>query len=151
MTNKHIASLFDELANIMEIAGENPFKIRAFRNASKAIVNLDRNVEEMNREELHEIPGIGDAISEKIESAKESGTFPTLEKWRQSGYAKFYPLLSVSGLTAREVHKLIKDLSLSFVDELRAQIADGKLENYGKIDSGKLRRLREYLDQNSRK
>jgi len=146
-----IASLFEELADIMEIAGENQFKIRAYRNAGKAILNLGRNVAELNQRDLHEIPGIGDAIAEKIASAKEGGTFPTLEKWRQSDYAGFRPLLGVPDLTARKLHRLIKDLHIKSMNELRAQIADGRLAECRQIDSETMRRLGEYLWENDQR
>ncbi len=135
MTNPELAALFDELADIMEIAGENHFKIRAYRNASKAISNSHDNVAELEPEKLVQIAGIGRAISEKIEAAARTGTFPTLEKWRQSGFSSLRPLLSISGFTMRKLRTLMKDFGISSLEQLKPALAVEKFKSYGRIDT----------------
>jgi DNA polymerase (family 10) len=103
MTNDEIASLFDELADIMEIAGENHFKIRSYRKAADSLRNTDDSLSKMTQERIISIPGVGKAIAGKIQSAVDTGTFPALEKWRATGYACLRPLLSISGVTGRKL------------------------------------------------
>jgi DNA polymerase (family 10) len=76
------------LADLMELAGENFFKIRAYRKAAETIRGLLRPLKEIPPTEIANLPGIGKAIADKIASALETGAFPTLVKWRQSGYAQ---------------------------------------------------------------
>ncbi len=135
MTNPELASLFNELADIMEIAGENHFKIRAYRNASKAISGTHDNVAEMEPEKLVQITGIGKAISEKIKAAAGTGTFPALEKWRQSQFSSLRTLLHISGFTIRRLRTLIKDFEISSLEDLKKALPDEKFKSYDKIDS----------------
>jgi DNA polymerase (family 10) len=135
MTNLELSSLFDELADIMEIAGENHFKIRAYRNAARTIANSNENIAEMPPEKLQQIVGIGKAISEKIQAARETGTFPTLEKWRKNCFASLKPLLGIPDLSIRKLRAMIKNLDISSIDDLKFSVADGKLDAYRKLNS----------------
>jgi DNA polymerase (family 10) len=134
MTNRELAALFDELADIMEISGENHFKIRAYRNASRAISNSHDNISKMPPEKLQEIVGIGKAISDKIQSARETGTFATLEKWRQSSFASLRPLLSIPDFSIRKLRAMMKALDISSIGDLKRASADGRLSLYDKLD-----------------
>jgi DNA polymerase (family X) len=134
MTNTELAGLFDELAQIMEIAGEDHFKIRAYRYAAETISISQINLTSLSLEQLQQIPGIGKAISEKIIEAVRSGSFPTLEKWRATGFASLLPLLRLPGLTIRKLKRLMKDLNLSPVNDLNAAIVDVRLNEYSKFD-----------------
>jgi DNA polymerase (family X) len=134
MTNPELASLFDELADIMEIAGENYFKIRAYRKASEVISATPEDVLKMSPETLQDIPGIGKAIAGKIRETGEKGTFATLEKWRQTSFASLRPLLDISGFTIKILRLIIKDLKISSMDDLKMSIADGRFLKYDKID-----------------
>jgi DNA polymerase/3'-5' exonuclease PolX len=67
MTNKEIAKTFQELADIMELHQENPFKIKTYLNAYIALRKVQTPLAEMSLEELTEIKGVGKAVSEKIQ------------------------------------------------------------------------------------
>jgi DNA polymerase (family X) len=113
MTNSELAGLFDELADIMEIAGEDRFKVHAYRNASIEIKAHRGNISDLPLEKLQQIPGIGKAISGKIHEAGETGTFATLEKWRQSEVASLRPLLCISELQIGKLRILLRDISVN--------------------------------------
>jgi DNA polymerase (family 10) len=134
VTNRELAALFDELAEIMEIAGENHFKIRAYRNASGAISSSLDKISEMPVEKLQQIAGIGKAISEKIQAANKMGTFPALEKWRQSGFASLRPLLGIPDFSLRKLRAMIKALDIASIDDLNRPATDGRLSSYDKLD-----------------
>jgi DNA polymerase (family X) len=134
MKNTQLAALFEELADIMEIAGEDHFKIQAYRRASLIILSSPENIADMTSEKLQQIPGIGKAIAGKIGEAKEKDTFATLEKWRQTGFASLRPLLGIPGLTARKLRELIKDLNISSAEDLKISIADGRLSMYDNLE-----------------
>ena len=146
ITNQELAALFVELADIMELAGENFFKIKAYRQAAVAIGHSQFDIADQSPEKLLEMPGIGKAIAEKIGSAKASGTFPTLEKWRATGFASFRILISRSPiLTVKSLRKLIKEYDLKSYDDLKNALSDGRLMNTGKLDSEFVAELRKQV------
>jgi DNA polymerase (family 10) len=146
MNNSEIAGLFEELADIMEIGGENYFKIRAYRNAAVTINQLPQDLNRMPPEKISEIPGVGKAISEKIREALRNGTFPTLEKWRLSGYASFRLLLSMPEMNMRTLRTLIKKFNLTSINELKKIISDGSVSSYNGLDEEMINSLKSYLD-----
>ena len=133
MTNSELASLFDELADIMEIAGENHFKIRAYRKASEVISASSENIASIPQENLQQFSGIGKAIGGKISEAAKTGTFATLEKWRQTGFASLRPLLGIPGVNIKIIRVMIKDLGISSIDDLKKIIADEAFLLYDKL------------------
>jgi DNA polymerase (family X) len=145
MSNAEIAALFTELADLMELAGENYFKIRAYRNASSTINGLSRPLNELSPEKIGALPGIGEAISGKIKSALETGTFPTLEKWRQNDISGFLPLLAIDGLTVGRMRAMIKDLGLIRLDDLKTSLDDGRFQSYDKLDANLRKAIADYV------
>lgn len=147
MNNGQIAALFEELADIMEIAGENYFKIRAYRNVAVTISILPNDLSKLRPEEINEIPGVGKAISEKIQEASKNGTFPTLEKWRQSGYATFRPLLSIPEINMRKLRTLIKKFNLTSIDQLKKINSEGSLNRQTGLDEKSIESLTTFLER----
>ncbi len=81
MNNKEIARVFQDLADLLEIKGENPFKIRAYQRAARAIEHLPVEVEGLAAEDkLREIPGVGEAITKKITELVTTGKLGFYEK-----------------------------------------------------------------------
>ena len=147
MTNKDLASLFVELADIMEIAGENHFRIRSYRKAASNIANLDHDITAMSSEEIEAIPGVGKAISEKIQTALKDGTFPTLEKWRATGFASLRPLLKRPGITPRKLAAAIKLMKVESIDDIKQMITRGELQNVAGIDDAFKREITDHIKQ----
>ena len=128
MTNEELASLFIELADIMEISGDDFFKTLAYRKAAENIEKLERNLFEMSESEIKSLSGIGKAIFEKIKTALESGTFPTLEKWRATGYKSFLQLLKINGVTPKKLGNLLKSLRIESFDDIKKLIDKGEFQ-----------------------
>lgn len=82
MTNKQIATAFRELGDLMELHGENPFKIRSYQSAYLTLRKLDAPLVDMSLQELDGIKGVGTAIAGKIRELTETGKMQTLEKYR---------------------------------------------------------------------
>ena len=97
MKNSYIAKQFSDLANLLEIQGENPFKVRAYRNAAIVINNLSTPIEELVKDgkDLTKIPGIGTHIAKKIEQIIKTGKLPKLEKLKK----EIPPLCSICSLS----------------------------------------------------
>ena len=147
MNNGKIAVLFEELADIMEIAGENYFKIKAYRNAYVTISHLPQWLDQMPSEKIIDIPGIGKAIYEKIQAALKSGTFPTLEKWRQNGFASFRPLLAMPDMNMRKLRTLIKSFNLSTIEDLKNAVFGEKRPQSNAIDENIRMKLMTFMER----
>jgi len=135
--NADVARLFDEYADILEIQGANPFRVRAYRNAARMIGDLPESIADIacdpNRS-LVELPGIGKDLAEKICAAVETGQFPQLVEARQAVPSGVLDMLRISGLGPKKVAILAKELSIRSLDDLRQAAQQGriaKLKGFG--------------------
>lgn len=102
MTNKEIAYAFDDLANLMELHGEDEFRIRSYRNAYLALRKLDAPLAGMPDEEIKNIKGVGNAITTKSASWQIRGTWPTWKNTREKTPAGVQEMLEINGLAQKE-------------------------------------------------
>jgi len=154
--NADIAAVFDEIADLLEIQGENPFRIRAYRNAARQMESMGVPAADMvaKGEDLTELPGIGDDLAAKIEELVETGKCKALEKLR----AKFPPtittLLKLPGLGPKRVKTLYDKLEIKTLDQLKAAASAGKireLEGFGeKTEATVLEALEQHAERASR-
>ena len=81
MNNKQIARVFEDIADLLELKGENPFKIRAYQKVVRSIGELAVEIEQLVREDrLKEIPGVGEAITKKLTELVTTGKLEYYEK-----------------------------------------------------------------------
>ncbi len=122
MDNEAIANVFDEMAELLEFRGENPFRIRAYRNGARAIRELDESVktiiDDPNRE-LASIPGIGKTLVEKTEVLLSTGTLPQLETLRREIPEVVIQMARIPGLGAKKAVKLQAELQIQSLADLR--------------------------------
>lgn len=91
-TNAEVADVFERIADILEGQGENPFKVRAYRNAVRTLETLDEPVSDIEaRGGLKKIPGFGDAIAGKTREILQTGTCELHERLRAEEAAKAAP------------------------------------------------------------
>ena len=121
MQNREIASIFHELADLLEIQEENPFKIRAYRNAARMLEGLGDSLEEMVKkgEDLTKLPGIGEKLSQKITEIVQTGKLQKLERLRKQVPHSLRALLSIEGLGPKRVKILYEKLHISDPDALK--------------------------------
>lgn len=119
--NADIAADFDELADLLEIEGANPFRIRAYRNAARTLRDLSGDVTAMldKGEDLTELPGIGKDLAAKIKEIVETGTAAMLEEHRKTVPATLTELLKIPGIGPKRVKALYHDLGIRTLDQLR--------------------------------
>ncbi len=130
MTNKEIASAFDLLARIMELHGENPFKIRSYQNAYSTLKKLDTPLGSLSVDQLMEIKGIGEAIAEKIQSLLQTGKMPTLEKYKAKTPPGVVDMLNIQGLGPKKVATLWKEHDITSPGELLYACNENRLIEY---------------------
>ena len=137
MDNSAIAAIFEEMAELLEFRGENPFRIRAYRNGAQAIRDLDESVSSILADEsrnLASIPGIGKTLVEKTQTLVDTGSLPQLEKLRNEVPEVVIQMSRIPGLGAKKAAKLQSDLEIESLDDLRSACQQGlvaKLKGFG--------------------
>ena len=138
MQNAAIAALFDELADLLELQGANPFRVRAYRNASRTIGDLSESIVELvNAPEgdLTQLAGIGKDLAAKIETVVTTGKLPQLEELRTQFSPDMVRMLRIPGLGPKKVAVLIDELELKTLADLQAAAEQGRiapLKGFGK-------------------
>jgi DNA polymerase (family 10) len=142
MDKAAIADTLDKIATLLELKGENPFKIRAYTNAARSIETFGGNLGDLKDEEtLEKIPGIGKAIAAKIKELVETGSLRFFEDLRSEFPAEILELFSLPGLGAKKVKALHEQLGVSSIAQLQAACeADrvAELPGFGKTTQEKL-------------
>lgn len=127
MENLAIARIFGEIADLLEIKGENTFKIRAYRNASETIAHATEKLAYLSEEQLRAIAGIGKELASKIREIAETGE----ARYHQDLLQQFPPtildLLRLQGVGPRTVALLYTELGVKTVEELEAACSDGRV------------------------
>jgi len=128
VTNAEIAEVFSDIADLLELKGENPFKVRAYRKAVLSIKDLPVEVEQLvNENRLKEIPGVGEAIARKIVELVTTGSLRFYDKLRAEFPEGIKDLLNIPGVGPRTAMLFYTGLGIKSVDELEAAILDGRV------------------------
>jgi DNA polymerase (family 10) len=128
MNNKQIAKVFEDIADLLELKGENVFKIRAYQKVVRAIEQLPVELEQLVKEEkLREVPGVGEAIAKKIAELVTTGKLEYYEKLKAEFPEGISTLLDIPGVGPKTAMLLSSDLGIRTVDELEKAILEGKV------------------------
>jgi DNA polymerase (family X) len=151
MDNEQIARRFNRMAALMEIRGEDPFRLRSYRMAAEAIETWPTSVKEIAKKEgaagLQEIPGVGNALAGKIVDLVDRGTFDAWEKLTAETPETVLDLLELPGVgpkTAAMLHRKFKIASLA---DLRRFVAGGGLETVDGIGPKGAERIKASLNR----
>ena len=127
--NAEIASALDEIADVLEIEGANPFRIRAYRNAARLIGDLGREVTDMVRvgEDLTGLPGIGADLAGKIAEIAATGRSAFLEALHAQIPESLSALLRIPGLGPKRVALLHRQLGIETLEQLHRAALDGRI------------------------
>jgi DNA polymerase (family X) len=129
MKNQQIAKIFNEMAELLELKGENVFRIRAYSRAAQNIDNLSKDVSTLSEEELTTIPGIGKDLAAKIREFLTTGKVARHEELKQDFPRGVLDLLRIPGLGPKKAKQFYDKLRITSVEELEAAIQSGKLED----------------------
>lgn len=129
MTNKHVAAVLEEIAVLLELAGENPFKARSYTNMARTLEGLDEEIATLVREgRLREVKGLGDALEQKITELVTTGELEYHKNLRKQFPDTLFDLFKIPGLGAKRIKQLFDELKIASLDELEAACKDGRLD-----------------------
>ncbi len=142
MTKEEIANVLERIATLLELKNENPFKIRAYTNAARAIETFGGNVSDFQDEEaVAKIPGIGKSIALKIKELAASGSLKYLEELGAQFPPGIFELFGLPGLGAKKIKALYDQLGISSIEQLRKACEQGRvaeLPGFGQTTQQKL-------------
>jgi DNA polymerase (family 10) len=142
MTKEEIATVLEKVATLLELKDENPFKIRAYTNAARAIETFGGNVGNFEDEEaVAKIPGIGKSIALKIKELAATGSLKYLQDLTTEFSPGILELFSLPGLGAKKIKALHDKLGISSVEQLQKACEDGRvadLPGFGQTTQQKL-------------
>jgi len=128
MKNQEVSHIFRDIAKILELKGENIFRIRAYERAAQAIDNLQEGLEEIiEKGELTSIPGIGADLSAKIKEIVATGRLKYYEELKKKTPQGLIAMMEIPGLGPKTVKKLYEQLKIDTVGKLEAAAKSGKL------------------------
>jgi len=135
--NSDVSDIFNKVADLLEIEGANPFRVRAYRNAARTISSLPRSVSDMieSEENLTELPGIGEDLAGKIKEVVQTGSLAQLEALESSTPSELSRLMKVAGLGPKRVKAIYENLGVVDLKSLKEAAEKGKvreLEGFGK-------------------
>ena len=127
MDNLAIARVLTEIGDLLEIKAENPFKIRAYRNAAEAVSQEPRRVETLSGAERRSLPGIGKDIAAKIAELVETGAIAYHQALVQEFPPTILDLLNVQGVGPKTVAVLYRELGVRTLADLETAARAGRL------------------------
>lgn len=155
MTNDTIAEVLENIGRLLELKGENPFKIRAYMNGARTIESTSADLKTLAAEDrLSEIEGIGEALAEKIKILIETGELPFYNTLREELPPDILTLFEIQGLGAKKIRVLWEKLGISSVSALARACKDGRiaeLDGFGAKSATKLLESVAHRKQNAGK
>jgi len=150
MDNEAIARRFYRLAALMEIRGDDPFRLRSYRNAAEALETWPTPLKQIAKDEgiagLQSIPGVGKAIAGKIIELLEHGTFDAWERLTAETPETVLDLLELPGVGPKTAAMLHQKFKVSSLKELKKFVAGGGLDMVDGIGPKTAERIKESLE-----
>lgn len=150
MDNEAIARKFYRLAALMEIRGDDPFRLRSYRNAAEALETWPTPLKQIAKDEgiagLQAIPGVGKAIAQKIIDLLDHGTFDAWERLTAETPETVLDLLELPGVGPKTAAMLHQKFKVSSLKELKKFVAGGGLDVVDGIGPKTAERIKESLE-----
>jgi len=128
VTNQEVSKVLDDIATMLELVGENPFKCRAYERASRELENSIENVEDLiETERLGDLPGIGKALVEKITELVTSGRMSYYEELRDKIPGGLFDMLKIPGFGPKKAYAVYRDMDITTLDDLESAAQSGRL------------------------
>ena len=147
MTNKEIARAFADLAAIMELHNENPYKIKSYQNAYITLRKLDMSLETMSIADMDAVKGIGKSTAEKIVELLKTGEIQAFRQYADKTPAGVVDMLHIKGFGPKKIQAVWKELEIETVGELLYACNENRLielHGFGQKTQEELRKNTEY-------
>jgi len=153
MKNTAIARVFGDIGDLLELKGENAFKIRAYQKAARAIEHYPRELKAMleQGEDLTNIPGVGEAIAKKTTELITTGKLGYYENLKAEFPEGTTNLLSIPGIGPKTANRLSSELGITSVDQLEQAISDGRLAGLFRLGDKTADNIRQQIQALRRK
>ncbi len=130
MNKKELIKILEEIGRLLEIKGENPFKARAYYNAARQLETLQEDLTTfVSQGRLSELKGIGDALSQKIETLVRTGHLPYYEKLKSSVPEGLLEMLKIPGMGPKKVKTVYEKLGITTIGELEYACLENRLRD----------------------
>jgi DNA polymerase (family 10) len=150
--NQDIADLLLAIADLLEIRGDNRFRVGAYRDAARRIAALTDDLATIAAEgRLRTIPGIGEAIAGKVQEFLETGRLAYYDRLRQEVPETLRELLEIPGLGPRKVRLLYERLGVRTIADLRRALADGRVAQLPGMGEKSVQHLQWELERRERR
>jgi DNA polymerase (family X) len=151
--NAEIAVMFEQAAELLEIQGENQFRVRAYRRAARVIEGLPQSVRSLLSagRDLSELPGIGKDLAGKIADIVESGHFELLDTLKKQLPGELGDMAALPGLGPKRAKLLYDKLKVRTLDDLRRVLKTGRLRELKGFGPLIARKLSEALEKPGRR
>lgn len=127
MQNEEVAKVLDEIGDMLEVGGENFFRVRAYRNAARSVRDQPVAVAELSPQQLDEIPGIGADLAGKISTLIKTGELPLHRELAEKFPPALLELRDIPGLGPKRLKLLIDRLDIHGKDDFEREARAGKL------------------------
>jgi len=128
MKKEEVSAILEEIGFLLELKGENPFKVRAYYNAAQAIKGLEGSLEEVVKQgELRRIKGIGEALNKKISELVTTGSLPYYEELKATVPAGLREMVRIPQLGPKKVKALYERLGITTIGELEYACQENRL------------------------
>lgn len=152
MKNKELSDLFGKMADILEFKGENPFKVSAYRKASRIIGDLTEDIKEIyEKGKLRSIPGVGEGMAQKIEEYLMSGKISKFEEVKKDVSDELISIMEIPGMGPKTLSMLYKEKGIDSLSKLEKALGDRSLLGLFGIGEKKIENIKrgiELLKQN---
>ena len=127
MSNKEIIKSLKLTASLLELYGENQFKVRSYNTAVYNLERIEEDLTQMDLQQLNQLPGVGKSIAKIIDELNRSGRNDVLENLLKQTPAGIQELLKIKGLAARRIKTAWDELGIENAQEMLAAAQQGKL------------------------
>ena len=143
MDKNQVASLLDEIGSLLELQeGSNPFEVRAYQNAARAVNSLDGDIEQLTREgKLKGVPGLGSTIIKRIEEAVESGHIALYDELVETTPPVKIEMMRIPGVGPKKINAIYNQLQVKSIPDLVQACEENKvaaLPGFGKKTQDKI-------------
>jgi DNA polymerase (family 10) len=147
MKNKELADLFEKMADILEFKNENPFKISAYRRASRVLGDLTQDIKEIAESgELKKVPGIGEGMAQKIEEYLQTGRISKYEEIKKGVSDELIAMMEIPGMGPKTLSLIHKERKINNLSDLEKAIEDGSLINLPGMGEKKAENIKRGID-----